>query len=469
MAIELSEEILYSVSKELVAPLDEGLWSSVAVQLTNRLCNDIIFSPSNMASCLLQSAKHFANVIKEACRSSTPCNSPSLQFGSGINDDAIVNDFFREQFHGLNRVDCVSELNSNVPRGLVHVLNEIKANNEVYKDGCLKEKFVTNKLNQSIKADITYVVTSHNRPSSMKNESSKIQRRQDAVQCGLNIDKRWYLLWQVVYVTHVMSSVKLLHSSSMENPIEIRSCNRSAKDTISTTSSAIQHSPTSAELNSQCSQKEENVFLYHHKDKKLKQNGDKIQEKVPTQFKSHYSLEKLCDEVGVNINDARNALDQGILTHYKVPSFSPRRKPKNSESKRSKKKSGKKKTKTQTPQNSMKGKFATSLFNKIILETLIKRMNWSVVYGNRPTDRYFLPPGVERGKGFKPRVDFFDAGLQVYNFLKTDSRWKDKKDIVEALSLFSDCKTLVDKLKAQRKMPKGELKIDWLKSQLKQK
>ena len=48
------------------------------------------------------------------------------------------------------------------------------------------------------------------------------------------------------------------------------------------------------------------------------------------------------------------------------------------------------------------------LFWKVLIEGL-KKLGWKIEIGSRPNDWYLLPPGVERGKGFKPRVDFFDS------------------------------------------------------------
>ena len=102
------------------------------------------------------------------------------------------------------------------------------------------------------------------------------------------------------------------------------------------------------------------------------------------------------------------------------------------------------------------GAFSRSMFFETVWKALTA-LGWTLLVGNRPTDFYFMPPGVQRGKkfGFKPRVDFFDSYKLVLQFLRTDGRWKDKVDVSECLALYDGCRQFL----VSRKV-KGELKIE---------
>ena len=77
--------------------------------------------------------------------------------------------------------------------------------------------------------------------------------------------------------------------------------------------------------------------------------------------------------------------------------------------------------------------------------------------GTRPTDHDFFPKGVERRRGFSNRKDYFDSTKLVINFIKTDSRWKDRPEVVEALELFDKLSELKDKLKLPKNLDVDEL------------
>lgn len=109
------------------------------------------------------------------------------------------------------------------------------------------------------------------------------------------------------------------------------------------------------------------------------------------------------------------------------------------------------------------GAFSRTMFFEIVWKALTN-LGWTLLVGNRPTDYYFMPPGVQRGKkfGFKPRVDFFDSYRLVLQFLRTDGRWKDKVEVLECLALYDGCRHFL----ASRKV-KGELKIERIIEQVK--
>ena len=101
------------------------------------------------------------------------------------------------------------------------------------------------------------------------------------------------------------------------------------------------------------------------------------------------------------------------------------------------------------------------LFDGIVWKMLCG-LGWRLEIGNRPKDFYFLPPGVERKRGFSPRVDYFDSVPLVMKFIRTDPRWKDHAEVVKSLDLFERA----SKLRGKLKMPKSGFDLDSLLSQL---
>uniref|UniRef100_A0A7S4I6N0 Uncharacterized protein n=2 Tax=Odontella aurita TaxID=265563 RepID=A0A7S4I6N0_9STRA len=74
-------------------------------------------------------------------------------------------------------------------------------------------------------------------------------------------------------------------------------------------------------------------------------------------------------------------------------------------------------------------------FRQTIWEALRKE-GWSIQHGSRPTDMYFCPPGVERKAPFVNRRDYFDSVSQVIQIAKTDTKWKDRSIVIEAVHAY---------------------------------
>mmetsp|Transcript_34531 Transcript_34531/g.49048 ORF Transcript_34531/g.49048 Transcript_34531/m.49048 type:complete len:758 (+) Transcript_34531:2-2275(+) len=104
------------------------------------------------------------------------------------------------------------------------------------------------------------------------------------------------------------------------------------------------------------------------------------------------------------------------------------------------------------------------LFDKLIWKTLTA-LGWTITWGNRATDRYFLPPGVFKRREFKVRVDYFDSFKQVINICQNHSQWKDHPEVRKCIELFAKCSEYL----LSNRLPKGELRIDWLIEQINKK
>jgi hypothetical protein len=107
------------------------------------------------------------------------------------------------------------------------------------------------------------------------------------------------------------------------------------------------------------------------------------------------------------------------------------------------------KTKTRT-----KRSLNTPVRKLLFWDILIKRLQevgWRIEIGSRPTDWYLCPPGVSRGKGFKPRVDFFDSAPLVINCLKTDTRYCNQAEIKSILEEYGKCQVELQKMKSEKR------------------
>ena len=113
-----------------------------------------------------------------------------------------------------------------------------------------------------------------------------------------------------------------------------------------------------------------------------------------------------------------------------------------SENKEDKVKKKKKKKKQRTGAAPVK----RLLFWDVLINGL-KKLGWDIEKGNRDHDWYLLPPGVQRGKGFKPRIDFFDSAPLVIKCLKTDIRYCQQPPITRLVEDYTMCLGEYDKMK----------------------
>jgi hypothetical protein len=181
-----------------------------------------------------------------------------------------------------------------------------------------------------------------------------------------------------------------------------------------------------------------------------------------SKFLKNFSREKLCSSLGISVDTASYAIRKGIKIEEKEPISSTRRKPNKNDKLKSKK--------TAAPQNKTRPQRANNaLFWDIIWPCLKDELDWHLENGNRPGDFYACPPGVARGRGFKPRIDFFDSTTQILIFLKTNPNWSELPLVKKCLSEYSSCNALYEKLKGTKAMPKfagKEEMTSWLRSQV---
>eukprot|EP00980_Cylindrotheca_fusiformis_P020053 scaffold7139_cov115-Cylindrotheca_fusiformis.AAC.3 len=180
--------------------------------------------------------------------------------------------------------------------------------------------------------------------------------------------------------------------------------------------------------------------------------------------RSTYSLENLCSVFGVDSNAVRVA--------FQDIDFGRRNKKRKMASRHCEEQRNKR-----TPKNA--ANLSTSgekkravnrlFFWNIIWTCLSRECGWSHECGARPTDSYFLPPGVARGTGFKTRVDFFDSIRQVMAEVKSNPKWSSLPAVKKALEEYESCITLYEKIKGTGRMPKYKQReelVTWFRKQV---
>eukprot|EP00934_Nitzschia_sp_Nitz4_P006531 Nitzschia sp. Nitz4//scaffold329_size19327//3206//6550//NITZ4_008726-RA/size19327-snap-gene-0.0-mRNA-1//1//CDS//3329547990//6521//frame0 len=103
------------------------------------------------------------------------------------------------------------------------------------------------------------------------------------------------------------------------------------------------------------------------------------------------------------------------------------------------------------------------LFWKVVWATLQDECGWTLERGERASDFYAHPPGVQRFAGFRNRIDFFDSVPLVLNCLRNHPQWSVNPVVVNALKLHEAL--LVHWNKNKRQVPKGTSKqeqLTWL-------
>jgi len=98
----------------------------------------------------------------------------------------------------------------------------------------------------------------------------------------------------------------------------------------------------------------------------------------------------------------------------------------------------------------------------------LEKIGWKLENGNRENDKYFLPAGVERGKGNRVRVHYFDSRSQVLKCLETHEKWSKMAEASQILELKNACVAVANELKNENMLPK-DYDDDWLVAETKKK
>ena len=142
---------------------------------------------------------------------------------------------------------------------------------------------------------------------------------------------------------------------------------------------------------------------------------------------SSYSLEQLCSTLSVDSNIAAYTLKEMMEKSTKTAKRIKRKLPMTSSNKPPKKPKSNKKVKRDNKSH---------LFWTIIWPCLTD-VGWQLHVGTRPTDYYFCPPGVKRGKGFRNRQDYFDSYNLVLIELRSNPKWFSLPEVKEALTRYN--------------------------------
>lgn len=394
------EDVLYSLSKKIVMPLNEAMWCPAAVDLIKKLSKYTVFVLSlggdDMFNHLMQKylkcAKKTALVIRQACKDHDVGSRALdlLVFVSDIKKDERIDVNMLRSFEGFKESGFFRK-HTTFPKGITASLLDIQAYRDTMDLCCLPGQFdmaiVPDSESKTHEVLIAKGISSGNGVLGEVDECVVgYPRHTDFFAKGGRINETWYLLWQVVFVVHCFA------------------------------------------------------------EEFVRGNG------------GHYSLQALCKVVGVDLADAEAVVEQGIENREYAIQFS-------SKSGKVHPKKPRSTNKGPTTRTARKGvlSFDRRLFHEIIWKTLVEEFGWTLDVGNRPNDFYFIPPGVKRCRGFQNRKDYFDSQLQVMNYLKTDSKWKNEPKIMEALALVKSLSELKEKLKL-----KGNFDLDWLIGKLEQ-
>jgi hypothetical protein len=168
---------------------------------------------------------------------------------------------------------------------------------------------------------------------------------------------------------------------------------------------------------------------------------------------SNFSLNDLCSKVGVDIGLAQYAIERGIRTDEDFCK-SVSKSEKQQEPRKNKKREKSLKPKPIKVSAPPRRSSNAQMFWAAAWPVLKDELGWTMERGNRDNDFYALPTGVQRGRGFRNRVDFFDSVPLVLDFLETDPRWKDKPEVKKSLALYEKGVRLLEELRRTKRLPK---------------
>jgi hypothetical protein len=125
--------------------------------------------------------------------------------------------------------------------------------------------------------------------------------------------------------------------------------------------------------------------------------------------------------------------------------------------------------KRRAPWSSQGIKGSTDFFWTILWTHLKDKCGWNLEHGSRPGDFYACPPGIKRGQGFKPRIDFFDSVKQVLRYVRTSPKWCNNPDVQKTLDEYDNCVSFYDDIHGTKFMPvfksKAEM-ITWVRDRV---
>lgn len=409
--MESVDEVLYYVKDQLEDALDVNMWCPIARDLTKSLCKAAFeqlrfgqrICSEKLAVAFLKCASHASGSIHAAKKSKS---YSQLSFLSGSEGGLWVS-ATQKNLVVLGAGATLS--NSHVMKGATSALMDAQAYADLCELGCMTPMFDTSHTERTCDGPVVVTLS-----PLARSRVEGVPRRVDFVsqECG-EINEHWYLLWQNVYLVHVMFS-GLVQKFALD-----------------------------------------------------------LDHQIDTRF-----LQQLCRATHIDVSEANAAIASGVRRDLASPQTvfrSTFELNKRKGKKATSTPTGKRKAARATNPRQRKvakprakrtggGSYTKHFFFKIVWSTLTQ-LEWTLIVGNRPTDYYFLPKGVTRGKsnGFKNRIDFFDSTTLVMNFIKNDIRWKDNLKVRECVALYEGCQ----KYMAEKKV-KGQFKVDWVIEQVKE-
>lgn len=219
--LELSEELLYSVSSKLPDPLNSTMWSKISIDLTENTARDIAryllcyegpMHSRKLTEQLLVNAKNAANRVREASHIVNNKNS----YLSRERDSAIDNLSFHSLRRKLKKNDVapngslinVYDNDLNLRYGTAATIADIQAYQDAVELGYLEPYFdpcSTRRLADSKLSIISqYASRDHNNCSQ---QFHWMARSIDAFDSGVaRVNEQWYLLNQVLLPVYTLAS-----------------------------------------------------------------------------------------------------------------------------------------------------------------------------------------------------------------------------------------------------------------------
>lgn len=393
---EISEEVLYQCSNLLMRPFDSSIWCKISQTLLRHVINlvaewkwggqsRLCDGRKELVKMILDEASKTAKMIRKIC--TEPVNHVEATVSA-------LKFTFHSSYLSINIVDRWMKMNETT------VSSELVASS--LKEGIFDTpahlsaaitSYLTSDTKKSTKR-FRCCVKKHERNSIIMTRKeyqnkllsiSKIKSGNvDMIDVVSQIDSDWYLLWQVVPIIHAVAS-ECAKSCGKDVPDDAIYSFRMLCDVV--------------EVDFEKAEKvllclEESVGAYE------KMRRDDVHER----FQEEYALER---DVPKQINRTHKQV------YCETESEVKRKLPK---------------------WNGHKRKVFGDLW------TCLVKMGWRLEFGTRPSDHYFMPPGVTRLQGhkFKNRVDFFDSRAQVTKFLTTNDKWNTREEIMPFLKEFKE-------------------------------
>ena len=219
---EMIEMVCYDVRQKMWSPFDPSIWCPIAQDLVTNICDEIgivkyVSSEGNTGdthgnpTLLDRILEHATTAVKQIHDEAEIFRErhTRIEFSSGVSSNATIDakqlGSLRSKMFQYNTVD---------PKGVVAALSDLLA----YFDCAflVDDHFMTGNFTVPVAFDKRFLMTKYSGFKVDAPLNSLPRSVEDARRCKAEVNKMWYILWQVIFIVHLFGEQYLVGASGTE-------------------------------------------------------------------------------------------------------------------------------------------------------------------------------------------------------------------------------------------------------------